>query len=177
MATQEKRSRKMAGVQTPMCTALLIDGELVAGEGFVEPILNPATGEILTHIAEASTEQVEAAILAAHRAFAEWSRTTPQQRSNLLLDIANAVEKHADHLARLESLNCGKPLHLARHCRRVPLLRRRRALPDRSAQRRILAGLHQHGPSRSDWRGRLDCAVELPDHDGRVENRPGPRRR
>ncbi|PTT84648.1 gamma-aminobutyraldehyde dehydrogenase, partial [Pseudomonas sp. HMWF005] len=114
MATQEKRSRKMAGAQTPMCTALLIDGELVAGQGFVEPILNPATGEILTHIAEASTEQVEAAILAAHRAFAEWSRTTPQQRSNLLLDIANAVEKHADHLARLESLNCGKPLHLAR---------------------------------------------------------------
>jgi betaine-aldehyde dehydrogenase/aminobutyraldehyde dehydrogenase len=43
-----------------------------------------------------------------------WSRTTPQQRSNLLLDIANAIEKHADHLARLEALNCGKPLHLAR---------------------------------------------------------------
>ena len=114
MTTQEKRSRKMAGVQTPMCTALLIDGELVAGQGFVEPILNPATGEILTHIAEASTEQVETAILAAHRAFADWSRTTPQQRSNLLLEIANAVEKHADHLARLEALNCGKPLHLAR---------------------------------------------------------------
>jgi acyl-CoA reductase-like NAD-dependent aldehyde dehydrogenase len=61
----------MAGAQTPMFTALLIDGELVAGQGVVEPILNPATGEVLTHIAEASTEQVEAAILAAHRAFAE----------------------------------------------------------------------------------------------------------
>lgn len=83
----------MAGAQTPLFTALLIDGELVAGQGFVEPILNPATGEVLTHIAEASTEQVEAAILAAHRAFASWSRTTPQQRSNLLLDIANAIEK------------------------------------------------------------------------------------
>src|SRR5471030_3210565 len=114
MATQEKRTRKMAGAQTPLFTALLIDGELVAGQGFVEPILNPATGEVLTHIAEASTEQVEAAILAAHRAFASWSRTTPQQRSNLLLDIANAIEKNADLLARLESLNCGKPLHLAR---------------------------------------------------------------
>lgn len=67
----------MAGAQTPIFTALLIDGELVAGEGFVEPILNPATGEVLTHIAEASTEQVEAAILAAHRAFGSWSRTTP----------------------------------------------------------------------------------------------------
>ena len=113
-ATQKKRIRKMAGAQTPLFTALLIDGELVAGQGFVEPILNPATGEVLTQIAEASIEQVEAAILAAHRAFASWSRTTPQQRSNLLLDIANAIEKNADLLARLESMNCGKPLHLAR---------------------------------------------------------------
>ena len=104
----------MSGAPTPLLTALLIDGELVAGEGFVEPIINPATGEILTHIAEASTEQVEAAILAAHRAFAGWSRTTPQQRSNILLGIADAIEKQADYLARLESLNCGKPLHLAR---------------------------------------------------------------
>ncbi len=104
----------MAGTQTPLCTALLIDGELVPGEGIVEPILNPATGEVVAHIAEASTEQVEAAILAAHQAFDGWSRTTPQQRSNLLLDIASAIEKNADELARLESLNCGKPLHLAR---------------------------------------------------------------
>ena len=104
----------MAGAQTPLFTALLIDGELVAGQGCAEPIINPATGEVLTQIAEASTEQVEAAILAAHRAFAGWSRTTPQQRSNLLLDIANAIEKNADLLARLEALNCGKPLHLAR---------------------------------------------------------------
>ncbi len=53
----------------------------------------PPPGEVLTRIAEASTEQVEAAILAAHRAFAGWSRTTPQQRSNLLLEIANTIEK------------------------------------------------------------------------------------
>jgi len=104
----------MSGAPTPLLTALLIDGELVPGQGFVEPIINPATGEILTHIAEASTEQVEAAILAAHRAFAGWSRTTPQQRSNILLGIAETIEKQADYLARLESLNCGKPLHLAR---------------------------------------------------------------
>ncbi|MDR0279903.1 MAG: gamma-aminobutyraldehyde dehydrogenase [Paucimonas sp.] len=93
---------------------MLIDGELVAGAGVAEPIFNPATGEVLTRIAEASTEQVEAAIQAAHRAFASWSRTTPQQRSNLLLAIADIIQKQADHLARLEALNCGKPLHLAR---------------------------------------------------------------
>jgi aminobutyraldehyde dehydrogenase len=99
---------------TDFCTALLIDGELVKGQGFVEPILNPATGEVLVAIAEASTEQVESAILAAHRALCGWSRTTPQQRSNTLLAIADAIEQRADLLAGLEALNCGKPLHLAR---------------------------------------------------------------
>ena len=104
----------MSGAHPTLSTALLIDGELVAGAGVAEPIFNPATGEVLTRIAEASTEQVEAAIQAAHRAFASWSRTTPQQRSNLLLAIADVIQKQADHLARLEALNCGKPLHLAR---------------------------------------------------------------
>ncbi|MDU9393064.1 gamma-aminobutyraldehyde dehydrogenase [Pseudomonas sp. zfem002] len=99
---------------TPLSTALLIDGELVAGAGIAEPIFNPASGEVLTPIAEASTEQVESAIQAAHRAFAGWSRTTPQQRSHILLAIADAIQHQADHLARLEALNCGKPQHLAR---------------------------------------------------------------
>ena len=83
----------MSGAPTPLLTALLIDGELVQGQGFAEPILNPATGEVLTQIAEASAEQVESAILAAHRAFAGWSRTTPQQRSNILLGIAEAIDR------------------------------------------------------------------------------------
>lgn len=104
----------MSGAHPTFSTALLIDGELVAGEGLAEPIFNPATGEVLTHIAEASNEQVETAIQAAHRAFAGWSRTTPQQRSNILLNIADALQRQADELARLEALNCGKPLHLAR---------------------------------------------------------------
>ncbi len=96
------------------CSALLIDGQLVAGEGFVERILNPATGDTLVRIAEASTDQVEAAIHAAHRASTGWARTTPQQRSVILLKIADAIEQRADALAQLEALNCGKPLHLAR---------------------------------------------------------------
>ncbi|OLS61333.1 gamma-aminobutyraldehyde dehydrogenase [Pseudomonas putida] len=104
----------MSGAHPSFSTALLIDGELVAGEGLAEPIFNPATGEVLTRIAEASHEQAETAIQAAHRAFSSWSRTTPQQRSNILLNIADALQRQADELARLEALNCGKPLHLAR---------------------------------------------------------------
>ena len=106
----------MAGVTNPtsFCRELLIDGQLLAGAGADEQILNPANGQVLTQIAEASSEQVEAAILAAHRAFPSWSRTTPQQRSLILLGIADAIERRADQLAGLEALNCGKPLHLAR---------------------------------------------------------------
>ena len=99
---------------TPFYSELLIDGQLLAGEGAAEAIINPATGETLTQIREASAEQVEAAILAAHRAFTDWSRTTPAQRAAVLLAIADAIEQRAAPLARLEALNCGKPLHLAR---------------------------------------------------------------
>ncbi|CAN7666505.1 gamma-aminobutyraldehyde dehydrogenase [Aquipseudomonas alcaligenes] len=113
---RKKRAPKMAGTaSTPtLHSHLLIDGQLAIGEGLAEPILNPATGETLITIAEASIEQVEAAVFAAHKAFAGWSRTTPAQRAAALLAIADAVEANAEHLARLESLNCGKPLHLAR---------------------------------------------------------------
>ena len=103
----------MAGTP-PLLTHLLIDGEQVAGHGRAEAILNPATGEVLTQVADASTEQVEQAIQAAQRAFAGWARTTPQQRSSALLSIADAIETQADLLARLDAMNCGKPLHLAR---------------------------------------------------------------
>ncbi|WP_040261981.1 gamma-aminobutyraldehyde dehydrogenase [Pseudomonas massiliensis] len=98
----------------PLRTALLIDGQLVAGEGMAETILDPSDGNALAQVAEASPAQVEAAIAAASRAFPAWSRTTPQQRANRLLAIAERIEARADQLARIEALNCGKPLHLAR---------------------------------------------------------------
>ncbi|MDI6527569.1 gamma-aminobutyraldehyde dehydrogenase [Pseudomonas otitidis] len=95
-------------------TALLIDGQLVTGEGMAEAIINPTTGETLVSIADASQDQVEQAIAAAHRAFPAWSSTTPAHRARALLAIADAIEHKAEQLAQLESLNCGKPLHLAR---------------------------------------------------------------
>ncbi|MFG0584660.1 gamma-aminobutyraldehyde dehydrogenase [Pseudomonas sp. zjy_9] len=95
-------------------SALLIDGQLVAGQGMAEAILNPATGELLCDVAEASPEQLESAVQAAHRAFPSWSRSTPAQRASVLLAIADSIEALAEPLAALESLNCGKPLYLAR---------------------------------------------------------------
>lgn len=94
-----------------MQTQLLINGELVAGEGDKQPVYNPATGEVLVEIAEASAAQVDAAVQAADRAFATWGQTSPKARSEALLKLADAIEAKADTFARLESQNCGKPLH------------------------------------------------------------------
>lgn len=90
---------------------LLINGELVAGEGEKQAVYNPATGEVILAIAEASAAQVDAAVNAADAAFALWGQTTPKVRAECLLRLAEVIEQHADRLARLESQNCGKPLH------------------------------------------------------------------
>jgi len=88
---------------------LLIDGKFVTGEGVEEPVINPATGDVLLLVNEASVEQVSSAVNAAHRAAKSWRSTTPGDRSSLLHKIANAIEANAEHLAKIESLNCGKP--------------------------------------------------------------------
>lgn len=92
-----------------LATELLIDGQFVTGEGRGEAILNPATGQTIATVPEASVEQVNRAVVAANRAFENWSDTTPAERSLMLLRLADAIERDADAFARLEALNCGKP--------------------------------------------------------------------
>ncbi len=92
-----------------MNTRLLIGADLVAGEGPVEKILDPATGQAIAEVREASPGQVAQAAQAAHRAFAGWSRTVPRDRATALLQIADAIDRNAADLARLESRNTGKP--------------------------------------------------------------------
>ena len=100
---------KPANPQIQFPTQMLIGNALVTGDGPGEAILNPSTGELLCTVPEASTEQLNLAVKAADHAFATWSQTTPSERSNLLLKLADAIEAHAGQFARLESLNCGKP--------------------------------------------------------------------
>ena len=87
-----------------------IDGEQAAWEGESEPVLNPATGEEIARAPRSGAEEVDRAVAAARRAFEGWSATTPAQRSQALLAIADLIEEHGDELARLEALNAGKPL-------------------------------------------------------------------
>jgi aminobutyraldehyde dehydrogenase len=98
-----------------MDTAMLIGSRFEAGAGDKEQVLNPRTGKLIEGIGEASTAQVDAAVNAAEKAFATWSRTTPAQRSGYLLKIADAIEKDGDAFAALEALNCGKPINAAKN--------------------------------------------------------------
>ena len=90
-------------------TEMMIDHQLVRGDGVAEAILNPVSGDVLCEVTEASPEQINRAVSAASRAWESWSQTTPAERSGLLLRLAAAIEDNAATLARLESLNCGKP--------------------------------------------------------------------
>jgi betaine-aldehyde dehydrogenase len=88
-----------------------IDGQLVPpAEGRNEPILNPATGEVLAEAPVSSAEDVERAVSAARNAFQAWSVTTPAERASALDKLADAVEEHAEELTELESDNAGKPI-------------------------------------------------------------------
>jgi len=87
-----------------------IDGEPVASDGGSEPVLNPSTGEELAQAPRSTAQDVDRAVRAARTAFAGWSQTTPAQRAEALLGVADVLEEHGDEIARLEALNAGKPI-------------------------------------------------------------------
>jgi len=82
------------------------------GLGTVDRVLNPATGELIAQIPSASTAQIDRAVQAAAAAALTWRNNPPQARAALLMRLADAIDAQGDELARLESLNTGKPLHL-----------------------------------------------------------------
>ena len=96
-----------------MDTKMLIGADFEAGTETAETILNPRTGETILSLAEANPDQIDRAVAAARAAFKGWSRTTPAERSGKLLAIADAIEGNAESLAKLEALNCGKPIGCA----------------------------------------------------------------
>jgi len=98
-----------------METKMLIGSSFEAGTETEENVLNPRTGETILAMPEANAGQIDRAVGAARQAFAGWSRTTPGERSAKLLAIADAVESNLEELARLESLNCGKPINEVRN--------------------------------------------------------------
>jgi len=92
---------------------LLINGEWVEGSKKFDTI-NPATGEVLTQIVEASAQDVDRAVEAATKAFEDkngpWRKMSASERGRLMWRLADLVEKNLDELAELETLDNGKPI-------------------------------------------------------------------
>ncbi|MGA3234951.1 MAG: aldehyde dehydrogenase family protein [Bryobacteraceae bacterium] len=98
-------------------TKLLIDNQWVGSEsGRTFPTFDPATGEEIAQVAEADAADVNKAVEAARRAFeqGQWRKTLASERGRLLHRLADLVERNADELARLETLDNGMPLTIAR---------------------------------------------------------------
>ena len=96
---------------------MLINGKWVeAASGKTFPTYNPATGEVLSRVAEGDREDINRAVDAARAAFdsGPWSKLPAAQRSLLIWRLADLIEKHAEEFAQLESLDNGKPLSVAR---------------------------------------------------------------
>src|SRR5205809_5254677 len=92
-----------------------IDGQ------FIEPVggkyldnIEPATGKSYSQVADSDSRDVDLAVVAAEKAFVDWSCTTAAERSKILLRIADLIERDLEKFARAESIDTGKPLSLAR---------------------------------------------------------------
>ena len=91
-----------------------IGGDFVdAADGKTAEVINPANDQVIANVPASSQRDVDRAVDAAATAFESWKNTTPQDRSLLLLKIADALEAKADELGRLESANAGKPVGAA----------------------------------------------------------------
>ena len=91
-----------------------IGGKFVdSAAGRTADVINPANDETIARVPASDTEDVNRAVSAAEMAFETWQHTTPQDRSLLLLKLADRLESRADEFGRLESRNAGKPVGAA----------------------------------------------------------------
>lgn len=95
--------------------------ELFIGGDFVKPIkgkyfdtINPANGQKLSRVAEASSEDVDRAVKAARRAFKSWSKLSAKERGKYVFRIARMIQERAREFAVIESMNGGKPIRESR---------------------------------------------------------------
>ncbi|MFC7343841.1 aldehyde dehydrogenase family protein [Saccharopolyspora griseoalba] len=98
-----------------MRTDMHINGKWTGGSGSTFATRNPATGEVIAELPEATPADVEAAVEAAAAAFEapEWAGMLPAQRAKVLLRGADLLEQRADEFARLETTDQGQPLAIS----------------------------------------------------------------
>jgi aldehyde dehydrogenase (NAD+) len=113
-----KASKNKSALVQVRTTKMLIDGKWMdAASGETFETYNPATGEVLANVASGMKEDIDMAAKAARRAFEKgpWRKMSARERGRLIYKLADLMEKHADELASLETLNNGKPYRDSRN--------------------------------------------------------------
>jgi acyl-CoA reductase-like NAD-dependent aldehyde dehydrogenase len=87
-----------------------IQGEFLSPEGESRPDKNPATGEIIAHIFQADEGIVNRAVDCARSVFASWALIPNRERSDLMLAIADRIEKNLELFAQVETMDTGRAL-------------------------------------------------------------------
>jgi len=100
-----------------------VNGELVdALDGQTTDVINPTTGEVFAQAPLSGAADVDRAYGAAAKAFESWRETTPAERQQMLLKIADAFEAHGEELVAIESENTGKPIKVTMEEELPPML-------------------------------------------------------
>ncbi|MCI0653508.1 MAG: aldehyde dehydrogenase family protein [Methylococcaceae bacterium] len=96
---------------------MFIGGEWVAAlSGRTFPVYNPATGEVISWVAEGEKADIDLAVLAAREAFENgpWASMSPSERAKIIWRIGDLINQYLDEFAELESLDNGKPIGVAK---------------------------------------------------------------
>lgn len=86
-----------------------IDGEWVPSKKTFE-VRDPATGDLLTEVAEAGQHGIDRALSVAETTLSDWQEVPPDEREQILRDVGDLIRKHVDRLAQIETLEMGRPL-------------------------------------------------------------------
>jgi succinate-semialdehyde dehydrogenase/glutarate-semialdehyde dehydrogenase len=111
MATMDPKTSPLAQLKDPslLKTDALINGEWVGGASRFD-VSDPATGELLTHVANLGASEADAAVTAANAAWPAWRAKTAKERASILMRWYHLLIQHADDLARILTAEQGKPL-------------------------------------------------------------------
>jgi succinate-semialdehyde dehydrogenase/glutarate-semialdehyde dehydrogenase len=95
--------------------ALFIDGEWLGAQGRkTQPVINPATEDVLAQLPHASAADLDRALEAAQRAWGEWRALLPVQRGKILKKAADLMRARSEEIARIATLEMGKSIHETR---------------------------------------------------------------
>src|ERR1700722_19695603 len=112
-----------AATKRPTAKPAIRETRLFINNQWVDPVqggtfdtYNPATGEVIAKVAAASAADVDRAVKAARTALetGPWAKMDAVERGRLMFKLADLIEKNAEELAALESLNCGKTIRDSR---------------------------------------------------------------